>query len=151
MRSELHCVMSSLRRRTVPEEAVSSPDRRLTSVDLPAPLGPIMACMPRVSKSSDTRSTAVNPPKRRVRFAVASIGSGIAILVYRATTGTPPGRERLRQSCKPLRKKQHRDDDESTHQQRPMPGNRREPLLEEDVREGADHRAEEGSHSTEDQ
>src|ERR1700726_562848 len=112
MRSGVQLVMSSPRRRTVPAEALSSPDNGLTSVDLPAPLGPMMAWMPCASNSSATPSTAVNPPKPRVRFGLERIGSSIVVLL--ANAGAPARRERLRQSGQSLRKKQHRDDDEAT-------------------------------------
>src|SRR3982074_2484938 len=129
MRSAVQLVISSPRRRPVPADALSSPDNRLTSVDLPAPLGPMMAWMPCVSSSSATPSTAINPRKRRVRFTVERIGSGIVVLS--ANTGPPGRRKRLRQSGQSLRKEQHRDDDEATHQERPMLGERREPFLKQ--------------------
>src|SRR3979411_2570699 len=135
MRAGGHGVMSSPRRSTAPAEALSSPDNRLTSVDLPAPLGPMMAWMPCAPNSSPTPSTAVNPPKRRVRFAVARIGSGIAIgLVILVASCPPPARrERLRQSGQSLREEQHCDDDEAAHQQLPMLGQGREPFLQQNI------------------
>src|ERR1700681_4817856 len=120
MRSGVQLVMSSPRMRTVPAEALSSPDSRLTRVDLPAPLGPMMAWMLWSANSSATPSTAINPPKRRVRFAVERIGSDIVVLL--ANAGAPARHERLWQSGQSLWKKQHRDDDEATHQERPMLG-----------------------------
>src|SRR6266576_3868000 len=149
MRSGVQLVMSSPRRRTLPAEALSSPDNRLTSVDFPAPLGPMMAWMPWVPNSSATPSTAIKPPKRRVRFAVERIASSIVVLL--ANAGAPARRERLWQSSQSPRKKQHRDDDEATHQERPMLGQRREPFLKQDVGEGADHRAEKRAHPAQDQ
>ncbi len=42
----------------------SSPDSRLTSVDLPAPLGPMTAWISPRASASETPSTATSPPKR---------------------------------------------------------------------------------------
>src|ERR1700682_6058185 len=149
MRAGVQSVMSSPRRRTVPAEALSSPDRRLTSVDLPAPLGPMMACMLWSPSSSVTPSTAVNPPKRRGRFVVAGMGSTIVVLL--AKSGPPARRDRLWQSRQALWKKQHRDDDEAAHQERPMLGERREPFLKQNVRKGSDHCTEKRTHPAQDQ
>src|ERR1700682_4971367 len=96
------------------------------------------------ANSSATPSTAINPPKRRVRFAVERIGSGIVVLL---ANGPPTRRKRVRQSGQPLRKKQHRDDNEATHQERPMLGERREPFLKQNVGEGANHGTEKRAHS----
>src|ERR1700676_5440769 len=148
MRSGLQLVMSSPRRRTVPAEALTSPDSRLTSVDLPAPFGPMMAWMLWSANSSATPSTAINPPKRRVRFGVAKIGSSIVILL---ANPSPTRRKRPRQTGQPLRKKQHRDDNEATHQERPMLGERRDPFLKQNVGEGADQGTEKSAHSAQNQ
>src|SRR6516225_5199951 len=60
---------------TVPSEAASSPASRLTSVDLPAPFGPISACTDAGSTASETRSTAIRPAKWRLTLFAASSGS----------------------------------------------------------------------------
>src|SRR6266851_90051 len=73
-------VTSAPRKRTRPEVARSSPERRLSSVDFPAPLGPMMAwTLPR-SKRSETPSTAVSPPKRRVSASVSRSAPASAML-----------------------------------------------------------------------
>src|SRR5689334_4019212 len=72
-------VMSSPPRRMRPAVGTISPESRLTSVDLPAPLVPMTACTSPRRSASETSLTAASPPKRRVR-AWAS----------RRTSPTPP-------------------------------------------------------------
>src|SRR5690606_37086502 len=61
----------------VPELGGKCPDSRLTSVDLPAPLGPMMACSSPRCRRKDTFLTAARPPKLRPRPLVASSGSDV--------------------------------------------------------------------------
>src|SRR5215475_7407430 len=68
-------VTSRPRKRTRPEVARSSPERRLRKVDFPAPFGPITACTRPSSNASETSFTAPSAPKRRVRFSVRKRGS----------------------------------------------------------------------------
>src|SRR5688500_10169149 len=80
MRSGLRPVTSSPPSRTVPEVGARSPESRLVSVDLPAPLGPITAWMRSRQRSSVTSFTAASPPKRLVRPRADSRTSLIAVL-----------------------------------------------------------------------
>src|SRR5438128_12457391 len=80
MRSGFQPVISSPRRRILPDEGLIAPAGRLTSVDLPAPLGPITAWMVAGSSCSETESTATRPPKARLRPVVSNRGSGLAII-----------------------------------------------------------------------
>src|SRR6478735_1043169 len=57
---------------TRPDDGGSSPASTLTSVDLPAPFVPMTACTSPRTSVSDTRSTAVSPPKRREMFDAVS-------------------------------------------------------------------------------
>src|SRR6266513_1124714 len=50
----------------LPELAARSPDKRLISVDLPAPFGPSNAWSSPCARSRHTASLATRPPKRRV-------------------------------------------------------------------------------------
>src|SRR4051812_28291515 len=59
----------------LPEVARSSPESRRRSVDLPAPLGPMMACTAPASTESETPSTAAMAPKRRQSAEVCKSGS----------------------------------------------------------------------------
>src|SRR5262249_25033912 len=68
-------VMSSPRKTIRPSEGFKTPVRQLKSVDLPAPLGPMI---PRISPggtASDTWLRAVNPPNRTVSCSVRRIGA----------------------------------------------------------------------------
>src|SRR5260370_33919587 len=58
-----------------PEVGSSNPVSIFIKVDLPAPFGPSSAQMAPEGISNDTRSTAVKPPKRRVRLWQASLGA----------------------------------------------------------------------------
>src|SRR5207248_7474160 len=73
-------VTSSPRKRTRPEVVLSSPERRLRKVDLPAPFGPMMAWTAPASMRKEIPATAASAPKRRVSASVSSNAS---------TTGSP--------------------------------------------------------------
>ena len=60
---------------TVPASGLSSPVTRLNTVVLPAPFGPMMLTNSPSATLSDSASTAVTPPKRRVRLASSRIGA----------------------------------------------------------------------------
>src|SRR6218665_1981420 len=72
MPSAAHPVTSVLPSCTWPEVGGISPESRLVRVDLPAPLGPITACMQPRHSCTDTPLTAASPPKRRVRWCARS-------------------------------------------------------------------------------
>src|SRR5437763_16005733 len=63
----------------LPEDGRRSPERRLISVDLPAPLGPTTACRQLRESSMATPLTAINPPNRRDRSLALSKTSAIGI------------------------------------------------------------------------
>ena len=60
--------MSCVPRAMVPLVGGKSPDSRLVSVDLPAPLGPITQWMRSRHRSTETSLTAARPPNFLVRF-----------------------------------------------------------------------------------
>src|SRR3954454_18499111 len=62
----------------VPSSGLSKPVRRLNSVVLPAPFGPISAVMAPRCTSMWSTSTAVRPPKVRFTPSTTRIGSGLA-------------------------------------------------------------------------
>src|SRR5436190_1738190 len=103
----------------LPPDAASSPDSRLMSVVLPAPLGPSTACsMPFVS-SIATSLTAVNPPNRRRRPCVTSIGSVIFVAAdQRALEASGHTRE-------PAGQENHQRNDCRAEQELPVRGQRR--------------------------
>src|SRR5208282_3056006 len=63
----------------VPPCGAISPARRLMSVVLPAPFGPMMAWNSPTGTSSVMASDAITPPKRLVSPAVCSSGSATAV------------------------------------------------------------------------
>src|SRR5579862_2856801 len=113
----VHEVTSRPANITRPCDAGSSPARRLTSVDLPAPLVPMTACTLPTSSAIDTQSTAVNPPKRRVRSVAARMGSdGIGMARW------PDAPELRGQTDKTVRHQADAGDDGETEQELPMLG-----------------------------
>ena len=68
--------MSSPSKRIRPALGGSAPATMLKMVVLPAPFGPIIPVMRPASIVKEQRSTAVRPPKRRVRPSTARIGAG---------------------------------------------------------------------------
>src|SRR4029453_13360195 len=112
----------SPRNETVPALGRSSPASRLISVDLPAPLVPMSAWISSRLSSSDTRSTATSPPKRRVSSRAASIVSATS----RSFAPITPCLTGAGQS---LGKQHHHHDHEATHQEQPVLGERREQVL----------------------
>src|SRR4051812_39921306 len=67
--------MSAPPRLIAPRLASSSPDSRLMSVDLPAPLGPITAWISPTATSIETSDTATRPPKCLCRLVARNAGS----------------------------------------------------------------------------
>src|ERR1700712_330781 len=92
--------------------AGSSPESMLIKVDLPAPLVPITAWISPMRRLSETESTAVRPPKRRVNFFARSSSSAMC----RASA-----RHQARlQSDQPLGKQRDKSDDRQAQGQLPM-------------------------------
>src|SRR6185437_2515741 len=114
MRSSAWPSISMPRKNTRPVVGVKSPDRRLISVVLPAPLGPITAWICLGDRSSETSRTAARPPKFLPSASARRIGSDTASLAHCA-----PQRGRIGQA---LRQEQNGGDDEQSHRQQPMGG-----------------------------
>src|SRR5487761_2468293 len=109
----------------LPLLARNSPDKRLMSVVLPAPLGPITACTSPASSASDTSATAARPPNWRLKPRTTRRGSAMVAL------------ERMPALHKPgdaFRQQQHGGDDEEAHRQEPMLARGAQRILEEDER-----------------
>src|ERR1035437_11088322 len=119
-----------------PEVEARSPESRLASVVLPAPLGPITAWIWPMKNSSETSFTAASPPKCLDRRSVRSTASAIARL---PRFSQQPGREPP-EAEQTVRKQQHGAHDEPAHEQLPvladvLPAHDRQPLeaeLEQD-------------------
>src|SRR5512137_73818 len=106
----------------LPLDAARSPDRRLSSVVLPAPFGPSTACSLPRSSASATPLTAASPPKRRVNPSVASRTSDIARIPDQHAP-EPPG-----DAGEATRQEDHQQDDRPAQQQLPVSGQRLEDL-----------------------
>src|SRR5689334_22829547 len=119
----------------LPRVAPSSPDSRLMSVVLPAPLGPSTACSLPFSSSIATSLTAINPPNRRQRPCVASIESLIVAAADQRAL------EARRYARKTAGQEDHQRDDRGAEQKLPMRSHRRVDLLQRDERERADNRS----------
>src|SRR5581483_10508609 len=117
-------VISSPARKTRPALGARSPESRLMSVVLPAPLGPITAWISPSSSSSESWSTAARPPKRFESASTRSSGSAIA---------RPP--RRRQEPAQALGQRQDRDDDEEPHRQQPVLGEVAQELLHQGERE----------------
>src|SRR4029077_122094 len=62
----------------------STPVRQLKSVDLPAPLGPMIARISPTGTARDTLLSAASPPKRTVSASVFRMGSALVSVDTRA-------------------------------------------------------------------
>ena len=64
---------------------------QLKTVDLPAPLGPISACMAPLSKVIEKLSSAKRPPKRIERFFISKVTSknGLRVSHWHGTQAEP--------------------------------------------------------------
>src|SRR5205814_1318444 len=118
-------VTSSPRKRTRPEVVLSSPERRLRKVDLPAPFGPMMAWTAPASMRKEIPATAASAPKRRVSASVSSNAS---------TTGSP------QQAREPAGKREDGGDGDGADERVPVRG----PLLSEVLEHAEEDRAERG-------
>src|SRR5262245_35500817 len=67
--------MSRPSKRTAPESGAISPVSCPINVLFPAPFGPMMACSSPGGMASEMPSEATTPPKRLVRFSIASNAS----------------------------------------------------------------------------
>src|SRR3954454_1054521 len=113
MVSGLRPVMSASPRRMVPLVGGRSPESRLVSVDLPAPLGPITAWMRPRQRSTETSFTAARPPKRLVsRAAESRTSSPIRALLA--------AREPLHQAQQPAWREGDQAHDEEADPQLPV-------------------------------
>src|SRR4051812_13400560 len=99
-----------------PEFGSNCPVSWLISVVLPAPLGPMMACNSPLGTSSERLSVAAMPPNRRTRFSTRSRGSA---------TGKPP-----QQSHDAAAPEQHDQQQQRTHDQRPVLRDLRQKLFQ---------------------
>src|SRR3954468_12131257 len=121
---------------TLPECGSRCPVSWLISVVLPAPFGPMMACSSPAATSSETLSVAMMPPKRRTSFSTRSRGSA---------TIEPP-----EQAHDAAATEQHDQQQQRAHDQRPIFGDPRQELFQQQIDHGAHHRAEQRPHAAED-
>src|SRR5258706_16101901 len=96
----------------LPALGLSSPERRLISVVLPAPLGPITACTSPGASARSTWLTAARPPKKRQRPVATRSGSAIGCILG--------SRFRREQAADAFRQQQDGEDDEEAHRQQPV-------------------------------
>src|SRR5688572_18971021 len=80
------CVMSSPAKRMLPESGCNSPETCLMKVVLPAPLGPITACVSPSRTSKSTPSVATRAPKVFLIFLVSRRMS-VMVLAARQKAG----------------------------------------------------------------
>src|SRR5512145_110666 len=156
-RSGVAAVISCPLKRTRPRLGRISPERRLRNVVLPAPLGPMMACVSPRRNPSDTPFTAASAPNDFDSPSVSSRNSVIAggsarddrrfaaaVLVRR-----PPS-ESCHQASDPIGQEQNDANDEKPDHQQPVFGERRKVVLEQDEDERADDRPVERAHAAQD-
>src|SRR5690242_7107051 len=91
----------------------------LISVVLPAPFGPMMACSSPRKTSSETWSVAMTPPNRRTRLSTRSRAS--------ATRKSP---EQTHDTAAP---EQHDQEQQRSHDQRPVFGDLRQQFFQQKV------------------
>src|SRR5829696_1806155 len=141
-----------------PADGLSSPERRLISVDLPAPFGPITAWISPTYTSSETSATARSPPKRFSNPSARSATSGMA--------GLPSGNSRLARAPRnpkrmrledyreelahALREGEHEADDDEALDELPMFRRGAQHLFEAHQDGGAEERAGDRPHAAED-
>src|SRR3954454_22739821 len=121
---------------TLPECGSRCPVSWLISVVLPAPFGPMMACSSPLATSSETLSVATMPPKRRTSFSTRSSGSA---------TVEPP-----EQAHDAATAEQHDQQKQRAHDQRPVFGELRQELFQQQIHHRADDRTEQRAHAPED-
>src|SRR5262249_13604358 len=99
-------------------------------------------------KANDTRSTAISPPKCLHTSLATSSASLIA--GFRSASDAPALDPR-HDAGDTLRKREHRDDDESAHDQLPVLVDPGEPFLEQYVGKRPEHRADQRTHAAQDE
>src|SRR5262245_53168898 len=139
-------VMISPANTMVPASGRSTLVIRLKTVDLPAPLGPMMARISPGSTVISTSSTATSAPNRRVRPLHSSSGTGslLAAAVGRHLGWLgpePPGQN----PPDALRREHDEDDEDRAEDERPQIGDLRQVMFEEDERDSAENRANQGA------
>src|SRR3569833_2542453 len=107
-----------------PEFGTSWPVSWLINVVLPAPLGPMMACSSPLATSMERLSVATRPPKRRTSFSTRRRCSA---------TGEPP-----QEALDAAAREQHDQQQERSHDQRPVFGDLRQQLFQHQEHDGAD-------------
>src|SRR6201992_2659737 len=112
----------------LPESGCNCPVSWVIKVVLPAPLGPMMACSSPAATSSDRWSVAAMPPNRRTRLSTRSKGSA---------TAQPP--EQAHDAAAP---EQHDQQQERSHDQRPVIRQLRQELFQQQIDDRADDRPE---------
>src|SRR6266853_5256460 len=118
-------VMSSPAKRTRPRSGTRSPASWPISVVLPAPFGPMIACVSPSSTSRSTLSLASSAPKLLVRPRTSS--RTLFILAEEQSREAAP-------------QEKHRQHQERPEDQLPVLGPARESVLDEQERKGAEHR-----------
>src|SRR6185437_14473527 len=120
------------------------PERRLISVDLPAPFGPMTAWISPRANAIETSLTAARPPKKRLSLSATRMGSGIGFS-RRSVKGQAQAHAR-----DSTRQKQDRKNDEQPHGEKPMLRHAGELGLDQNQDERAQDGAVERSHAAED-
>src|SRR5579883_140289 len=138
-RSGRSVVMSWPSKKTLPASGAISPASWPISVVLPAPLGPMMACSSPGASESMMSSEAVMPPNCLRSPSIRNRGSGC-----RSATADP--RE---QAIDAAAREQHDQQEEGADDDLPVLGDARKALLEQQQRQGAEHRADHRAHAAE--
>src|SRR5579863_3894666 len=138
MRSGAAPAMSWPAKRILPAVGANSPDSRLISVVLPAPLGPMTAWISPATRSSDMPSTAFRPPNCRTTARAVSTGSAMRFL------------RPVHEAADAPRQQQHRQDDEQTERQQPMARDVGQSILQQNEGESPEDGAIQRAHAAED-
>src|SRR4051794_8162559 len=124
-------VMSSPAKRMRPASGLRLPASCAMNVVLPAPLGPITACVSPSTTSKSMASDALRAPKLLQRLRTSSIGL-------------------VEDPCESAAEEDDRENEERPEDHLPMLGPALEHLLDQDQRERAKHRAGSARHAAED-
>src|SRR5581483_8505325 len=128
-------VISAPAKRMAPESGKNSPANCAISVVLPAPFGPITACISPGMTANVTSASATTPPKRLLRPWICNSGSATF--------------ERLQNSGDTAARIEHNRYQQRSENDLPMLGNARKHFLEDQQRDRAHDRAKRRSHATE--
>src|SRR5579883_1073703 len=145
MRSGDKPAISCPSKRMVPALGASSPESRLMSVVLPAPLGPMTAWSSPSLRSSMTSLTAASPPKCFESPVTRSTASDTA----RFQPPTPLA-ELAERPADAAGQDENGEDDEEPHRQEPVLAQLGQIILQQDEREGTEDRAIERAHAAQD-